>query len=84
MNQRRGWVGQVESISSAIPRGHTATAIPDAKGRKQSQPQGKVVAALWLWSLRKKGQMPHDKDTQPDPSQWNRGLKLNQAQDGEF
>lgn len=43
-------VGQAQSISAAIPKGHTAT---HAKRREWSQPLWKAVAVLWLWSMRK-------------------------------
>ena len=68
-------MGHVGFISSAIPKGHTAPAIPDAKGSKQSQPQWKAAAALWLWSTRKEGETPDDKATQPELSQWHQSLR---------
>ena len=62
-------------ISSAIPKGHTTPAIPDAKGSEQSQPQWKAAAALWLWSTRVEGETTDDKATQPGLSQWHQGLR---------
>ena len=42
------------------------------------------MTVLWLWSRRRKGQIPDESENQLDLSQWNRSVKLNQEQNGDF
>lgn len=64
-------VGWAKWISSPLQSSKGTWLLPfQMPNREQSQLQSIALAALWfwIWSMRKKGQLPDDKRTQPDLS----------------
>lgn len=64
-------VGWAKWISSPLQSSKGTRLLPfQMPNWEQSQPQSIALAALWfwIWSMRKKGQLPDDKGTQPDLS----------------
>lgn len=78
-------VGWAKWSSSPLQSPKGTQLLPPRCQRERTEPTSVESSGCSLaLEHEKEEHMPDAKEIQPDQSQWNRGLKLNQAQNGEF